>query len=100
MTKDLSVLFSYPVNIFINNQEISQYAYCNPLYKERKGTYLKTIITKYEKLFTEMLVPTKFINDKINQICGAHKNIIGVQFRCGDMFMKTNRYERHTTGLA
>jgi len=47
-----------------------------------------------------MLVPTKRINDKIHSICGTHKTIIGIQFRCGDMFMKTNKYERHKTGLA
>jgi len=34
MTKDLSIVFKYDANIFINNQEISQYAYCNPLYKD------------------------------------------------------------------
>lgn len=100
MSKDVSKMFDSLVNICMNNQEISQYVYCNPLYKEKKGDYLKDIMGNYQKLFTEILVPTKLIKDKIQSICGTHKTIIGIQFRCGDMFMKTNPYERHKTGLA
>lgn len=100
MTKDLKHYFSSQMNLFVINQEISQYAYCNPLYQNQKTEYYKTILRNYNRLFKEILIPTQFITNKIDTICGPHKNIIGIQFRCGDAFMQTNRGERHTTNIS
>ena len=46
------------------------------------------------KLYTDILIPTKYLMDKIEFLI-KDKNIVGLQFRCGDCYMVTNKKEKH-----
>lgn len=81
------------INLFTLNQEISQYLYKNVLFQ--KENYLSDIFEEYKKLYTETLIPTDYFKEKVSKIISFKKNIIGIQIRCGDFFMPTNKGEKH-----
>lgn len=56
------------------------------------------IISEYEKLYTDILKPTDLFLNKVDNIINGRTNIIGVQIRCGDTYMVTNKKETHNTG--
>jgi hypothetical protein len=86
-------LFSNEINIFSINQEISQYLYKNELYKD--NNYYDDIFSEYKKLYTDVLIPTKYLMNKIEILIKDKNNIVGLQFRCGDCYMVTNKKEKH-----
>lgn len=57
------------------------------------------IITEYEKLYSDIFIPKNIFIQKINDIVKDKKNIVGIQIRCGDKYMITNKNESHSTGL-
>jgi hypothetical protein len=75
------------------NQEISQYLYKNPKYSHKN--YFNDIIKIYQSLYTDILIPTPFLLNQINSIVGNNTNIVGIQIRAGDCYMKTNVNEPH-----
>jgi hypothetical protein len=75
------------------NQEISQYLYKNPRYSDKN--HLNDILNTYRSLYTDILIPTPALVLKINNIVGNNSNIIGIQIRAGDCYMKTNINEPH-----
>ena len=85
-------LFPKDVTKIYLNQEISQYLYKNDNYKT--GDFLNDILNEYKQLYVETLKPTPFITNKINTYIKNKNNIIGIQFRCGDLGMITNKGER------
>lgn len=89
--------FPNKFNFFLLNQEISQYLFKNEKFKE--FDYFTEILNEYKLLYTDILLPTTFLNEKINKLLKNKENIIGIQVRCGDIFMKTNQGERHNTGV-
>lgn len=87
-------LFPNEINIFKLNQEISQYLYKNPLFIDKD--YFQDIISEYEKLYSDILVPTNFLIKKIEHLTKDKSNIVGIQLRCGDCYMK-NCADWHNT---
>ena len=75
------------------NQEISQYLYKNPKYSDKN--HFDDIINIYKSLYTDILIPTPFLLNQINSIINNNSNIIGIQIRAGDCYMKTNVNEPH-----
>lgn len=83
-------LFLNKINIFKLNQEISQYLYKNPLFKTEN--YIKNIFNEYKSLYTDILIPTPFLSNKISQLTNNKSNLIGIQLRCGaDAKMSNNK---------
>ena len=91
-------IFPESISAFHLNSEISQYLYKNELYK--KHNFLNDIIGEYKKLYTDILVPTDSLRSKIHKLIQNKKNIVGIQIRCGDVFMVTNQHETHNTQLS
>ena len=87
-------LFPNKVNIFRLNQEISQYLYLN---KNINENYLNDIFETYRKLYIDILKPTELFKTKVNDLIENKSNIVGIQVRCGDYYMKTNPDETHKT---
>ena len=82
-------IFPDKINKFYLNQEISQYLYKNKLFQDKD--YHNDILACYKNLYNEIFIPTPFLLNKINSIVGNNNNIIGIQIRCGDFFMVTNK---------
>lgn len=87
--------FKTPINKLWVNQEIAQYLYKLPQYKNED--YFNDIFTEYRNLYTNILIPTDYLMTNITTLVGNRSNIVGVQIRCGDRNMITNKNERHTT---
>jgi hypothetical protein len=79
------------IHMFYLNNEIAQYLYKNDLFKERN--YLEDIFQEYQQLYTHTLKPTQLIQEKIDSYVSGKTNIVGIQMRCGDAHMITNRGE-------
>ena len=86
-------LFPNKINIFVLNQEISQFLYKNKLFS--KHNYIHDILSEYKKLYTEILIPTTYLTNRIDKLLQQKSNIVGIQLRCGDFFMETNVDEHH-----
>lgn len=84
--------FPMPTTKFILNQEIAQYRF------KDADTYFATIFAIYTQLYTETLKPTRRLLDKVDQCIAGHQTIVGIQIRCGDCFMATNKGEWYNTG--
>ena len=87
--------FPYKINMFRLNQEISQYLHKNK--KFIKEDYFKNIMNEYKNLYADVLKPTKFLLDKVKTLLQNKSNIIGIQIRCGDRYMVTNKGAKHQT---
>jgi hypothetical protein len=57
------------------------------------------IIYEYQKLYTDIFKPKDLFLKKVENIIKGRTNIVGIQVRCGDMYMVTNKKETHSTGL-
>ena len=88
-----SDLFPSLLNKFYLNQEISQYLYKNKLFGN--CDYYKDIITTYKQLYTNILIPTKELLQKIDKLTNNKREITGIQIRTGDIYMATNKNELH-----
>tara|TARA_Y100000992_G_C21248063_1_gene484398 strand:- start:484 stop:1392 length:909 start_codon:yes stop_codon:yes gene_type:complete len=86
-------LFIENISMFSINQEISQYLYKNELYKYKN--YYDDIFSEYKKLYTDILIPTTYLMDKIENLTKDRSNIIGIQVRCGDCYMITNKNDKY-----
>jgi hypothetical protein len=76
--------------VFILNQEIAQYLYTNPRYNLSE-VYYRDIFDVYKSLYTDILVPTPYVSDVVNNVCGKSAcPIIGVQIRAGDVYIGNN----------
>ena len=85
--------FPDPITKFYLNQEIAQY-----IFKDT-DTYFTSIFAAYKALYTSTLKPTARLLEKVRQYVPDSTNrIIGIQIRCGDCFMATNRGEWYNTG--
>lgn len=94
-------LFPNNINIFRINVEIAQYLYKNKLFC-KKNNFIEDILHEYTKLYTDILIPTPFLNNKINKLfqnINMDMNIVGIQIRCGDCYMVTNKNETHTLNI-
>lgn len=56
------------------------------------------IINEYQKLYTDILKPKDLFLKKVDNIIKGITNIVGIQIRCGDAYMVTNKNEHHDTG--
>lgn len=85
--------FPGPITKFYLNQEIAQYRF------KDADTYFNTIFAAYTALYTETLNPTPLLLEKVRQcIPDSGTPVIGIQIRCGDCFMATNKGEWYNTG--
>lgn len=84
--------FPMPTTKFFLNQEIAQYRF------KDADTYFATIFAAYKRLYTETLRPTRLLLDKVDKCIAGHQTIVGIQIRCGDCFMVTNKGEWYNTG--
>lgn len=85
--------FPDPITKFYLNQEIAQYRF------KDADTYFNAIFTAYKALYTETLKPTPLLLEKVRQcIPESGTPVIGIQIRCGDCFMATNKGEWYNTG--
>jgi len=84
--------FPDPITKFLLNQEIAQYRF------KDADTYFATIFAAYKRLYTETLRPTRLLLDKVDKCIAGHQTIVGIQIRCGDCFMATNKGEWYNTG--
>lgn len=92
------IFSSNEISGFLLNQEIAQYLYKNPEFS--KENYYNDILLEYKKLYTHTLKPTPALLSKINELTASRVNIIGIQLRCGDFYMETNKGESYNTGIA
>jgi len=81
------------IHMFYLNTEVAQYLYKNTLFKDRD--YLEDIFQEYQQLYRDTLKPTEFIQKKIEGYVSGKTNIVGIQMRCGDSHMLTNRGETY-----
>ena len=95
--------FPNKITKFLLNWELAQFFYKNENFsskgdynKDYKKDYKKDIISAYEELWTEILKPTELLNNKINSIIKDSKKIVGIQIRCGDLGMITNKGEKRS----
>tara|TARA_B100000965_G_scaffold44498_1_gene32586 strand:- start:126 stop:1040 length:915 start_codon:yes stop_codon:yes gene_type:complete len=86
-------LFPDDINLVHTNQEIAQYLYKNKTYSD--NDYLDDILSEYKGLYTNILKPTPFLSNKIKALIKNKDNIVGIQIRCGDCHMDTNKGESH-----
>jgi hypothetical protein len=84
--------FPMPETKFLLNQEISQYRF------KDADTFFATIFANYRALYTTTLKPTRLLLDKVDKCIAGHQTIVGIQIRCGDCFMTTNKGEWYNTG--
>ena len=78
-------LFTDDINIMYFNTEIAQYLYKNKLFLTEN--YYDDIFHEYRQLYTDILKPTPFLSEKINNLVSNKENIIGIQIRVGDQRM-------------
>jgi len=57
------------------------------------------VINEYQKLYTHIFKPKDLFLKKVDSIIKGRTNIIGIQIRCGDKYMVTNKRETHSTGI-
>lgn len=86
-------LFENDINVFRCNLEISQYLYKNHLFHNHNFT--SDILNEYQTLYTDILIPTDYLKNKIDHLIQNKENIVGLQIRCGDSFIKTNKGENY-----
>lgn len=84
--------FPMPTTKFLLNQEIAQYRF------KDTDTYFATIFATYRALYTTTLKPTARLLNKVDKCVVGHQTIVGIQIRCGDCFMATNKGEWYNTG--
>lgn len=83
----------YPVTKVYCNQEIAQYLYKNPRFRERP--YLEDIYAAYKTLYTEILVPLPATLEKIETVLASRRPVVvGIQVRAGDMYMDSTKTHR------
>ena len=71
---------------FIINTDISNLLYKNPKYKGKQ--FLDDILIVYKSLYTDILIPTELMTNKINSIITDDTiPIIGIQIRAGDCYI-------------
>ena len=86
-------LFTNNINKFYLNMEISQFLFLNKMFNHLN--YYDHILNEYKLLYTDILKPTKFLYEKINNIITNNKYIIGIQIRTGDKFMISNKTDHN-----
>lgn len=70
------------------NREISNYLYKFPEFSHR--SFKDDIYRIYKTLYTDIFIPTDFVNEKINKmISDTVCPIIGIQIRTGDIYIDT-----------
>ena len=76
------------------NQEIAQYLYKNPLYRD--ANYYDDMFSIYKTLYTDILLPTEYSLKVIEKtLATARPKLVGIQIRTGDFYMKTNPGESY-----
>lgn len=85
-------VFPDRINMFILNQEISQYLYKNPNI-HHYSAFKNDILQTYQQLFTDILKPTYMVLNKVEKLTKNHRNIIGIQIRAGDVYMKVGPHQ-------
>jgi hypothetical protein len=85
-----------PVAKIYLNQEIAQYVYSNPRFQKKKTTkieaaYYSDMFALYRSLYTDILKPTAQSLRRVEAVCAGHTNIIGIQVRTGDIYIKNDR---------
>ena len=79
-------IFSEGTHKFIINSDISQHIYKNPIYKNK--CFLDDIYRIYKTLYTDILIPTELMKNKISSIITDDSiPIIGIQIRAGDCYI-------------
>jgi hypothetical protein len=91
-----TILFPYGVTLFRLNTEVSQYLYRNRLFK--RENYFRDILNEYRSLYTDILIPTDYLLDRVDKLVAGKRNIVGIQVRCGDVYM--NARQIYVTGYA
>lgn len=74
---------------FLNNIFFIEHLYKNPLFSHEN--YINDCLDIYKELFNNILIPTDFLNNKIQSIIQNYSNIIGIQIRTGDKYIITNQ---------
>jgi len=83
-----------PVAKFYLNQEIAQYLYSNPRFQKGAAEYYSDMFALYRSLYTDILKPTPASLRRIDAVCAGHSQIIGIQIRTGDIYIKNHTYSR------
>lgn len=86
--------FSKSPTLLTVNQEISHHLYANPRFALE--SFLLDIQDVYQRLYTELLPPTPALKSRAAAF-GSSDQIpqIGIQIRCGDVYMKTTFRTNH-----
>lgn len=78
--------------VLMVNQEIAHHIYANP--KFANTLFDTDILEAYQKLYVELLRPTPVLRARVESFrTGARQ--IGIQLRCGDVYMKTTYRTSH-----
>ena len=83
-------LFPNKINLIKVNMNIASWLYYNRLFKDQNLNYIDDILNEYKHFYVDILKPTNFFMEKVKNIIQDKKNIIGIQLRTGDVFMKNN----------
>ena len=60
-----------------------------------KKNYLSDILNEYSTLYKDILIPTDYLNNRINTLISNKSKIVGIQVRCGDMYMSNCPASKH-----
>lgn len=86
--------FPQSPTILRNNQEIAHHLYANPRFSGE--SFLLDIQDAYQRLYTELLPPTPALKARAEAFGPAvNSPQIGIQIRCGDVYMKTTFRTSH-----
>jgi len=77
-----------PVIKFYLNHDICQYIYKNTAFSDKH--YEADMFRFYKTLYTDIFIPTKIIQDKINELISPENQIpiVGIQIRAGDIYIQ------------
>jgi hypothetical protein len=80
---------------FVLNQELVRWLYKNPHLPQNicAVSYNERMLSAYRDLYTQILPPTAKTLERVQQLVGNRKDLVGIQLRGGDIYM--NPAESH-----
>jgi len=92
--EEIDEVFPEDVLICYNNQDSSRFLIGNTHINLTLEKYKIEIFSLFNNLYSGYLKPNEYILNKVKEVIGDKKDIIGIQIRCGDAYMvKNNKHK-------
>lgn len=91
--KNVEDIFVADLIFFNTNQNIWQFLARNPHYSSVicDSSYAELTFQMYNELFSKYMIPTEKLLQKVNDLIGSERDLVGIQLRFGDVFMHSER---------